>query len=133
MDIARHWRLRDQRYQLQGTTCTRCGNRMFPPRIVCPECRSREMEPFNFSGRGRIYSHTTVYQAPEGFEAYVPYVAALVRLDEGPLVSAQLTDIDPEEVTIDMPVEMVTRKLTEQGENGLVVYGYKFRPQFWEK
>ena len=130
MDIARHWRLRDQRYQLQGTVCARCGHKMFPPRAVCPECRSRKVEPVKFSGRGTVYSHTTVYQAPEGFESYVPYVAALVQLEEGPLVSAQLTDVGADDVTIGMPVEMVTRKLTEQEENGLVVYGYKFRPQF---
>lgn len=130
MDIARHWRLRDQRYKLEGTACSRCGNKMFPPRAVCPDCRSREMETFAFSGRGEVYSHTTVFQAPEGFDAYVPYVAALVRLEEGTLVSAQLTDLNPEDAMIGMPVEMVTRKLTEQDENGLVVYGYKFRPRF---
>jgi hypothetical protein len=53
---------------------------------------------------------------------------ALIKLDEGPLLSAQLTDIDPEDVTVGMRVEMVTRKLKEQGETGLIVYGYKFRP-----
>ncbi len=130
MDIARHWRLRDQRYNLQGTVCADCGYKMFPPRVVCPECRSRKIDAFNFSGQGEVYSHTVVYQAPEGFDAYVPYVAALVRLEEGPLVSAQLTDVNVDEVTIGAPVEMVTRKLTEQEENGLIVYGYKFRPRF---
>jgi len=53
---------------------------------------------------------------------------ALIKLEEGPLVTAQLTDMDNDEVCIGMPVEMVTRKLTEDGEDGLIVYGYKFRP-----
>ena len=53
---------------------------------------------------------------------------ALVRLDEGPLVTAQLTDVERENVHIGMPVEMVTRKLREDGERGMLVYGYKFRP-----
>ena len=53
---------------------------------------------------------------------------ALVRLEEGPLVTAQLTDVSPDEVEIGMPVEMVTRKLREFGEEGVIVYGYKFRP-----
>jgi uncharacterized OB-fold protein len=39
-----------------------------------------------------------------------------------------LTDIDPDEVSIGMPVEMVTRKLRTDGEEGMIVYGYKFRP-----
>jgi uncharacterized OB-fold protein len=54
---------------------------------------------------------------------------ALIRLEEGPLVTAQLADIDPTEVEIGMPVEMVTRKLRSDGdERGIIVYGYKFRP-----
>ena len=58
---------------------------------------------------------------------YAPYAVALVKLAEGPLVTAQLTDISPDEVEIGMPVEMVTRKIREFGEDGVIVYGYKFR------
>lgn len=128
MDITRNWRLRNQRYRLEGTQCAECGELHFPPRIVCPTCKNRELEPHTFTGRGSVYSHTTVYQAPDGFEDYVPYVVALVDLEEGPRVTAQLTDINPGEVQIGMPVEMVVRKLSEQDEDGLIVYGYKFRP-----
>ena len=66
--------------------------------------------------------------APEGYGDYVPYAVALVKLEEGPLVTAQLTDVAPHEVKIGMPVEMVTRKIREFGEDGVIVYGYKFRP-----
>lgn len=73
-----------------------------------------------------MYSYTTVLDAPEGFEDQRPYIIALVKLDEGPLVTAQLTDLDGEP-EIGMPVEMVTRRLRTEGEAGLIVYGYKFR------
>jgi len=54
---------------------------------------------------------------------------ALVKLDEGPIITAQLTDVDNNAVEIGMPVEMVTRKMRNDGdERGLIVYGYKFRP-----
>jgi uncharacterized OB-fold protein len=53
---------------------------------------------------------------------------ALVKLEEGPMVAAQLTDVDNSKVEIGMPVEMVTRKLREDGKRGMIVYGYKFRP-----
>ena len=53
---------------------------------------------------------------------------ALIKLDEGPLVTAQLTDVDNADVHAGMLVEMVTRKIKEEGENGMIVYGYKFRP-----
>lgn len=129
MDLPRHWRLKAQRYNLEGVVCDKCGARLFPPRQVCPECRGRALSPYRFGGQGEVYSYTTVVQAPENYEAYVPYTVALVRLDEGPMLMAQLTDLDPEEATIGMAVEMVTRKLMEYDSDGLIVYGYKFRPR----
>lgn len=129
MEIPRHWRLRKQRYGLVGEVCPHCDAKLFPPRDVCPECGQEAKTLHNFSGRGEVYSHTTVYDAPEGFEENVPYTVALVKLEEGPLVTAQMTDIGDQTVEIGTPVEMVTRKLRTDGdERGLLVYGYKFRP-----
>ena len=129
MSVARTWRSRRQRYSLVGERCEHCHNAIFPPRDVCPHCAEPAQKEFALSGRGTVYSYTTVYAPPAGFEAYAPYPVALVRLDDGPMVTAQLTDVAPSEVSIGMPVEMVTRKLNEQDEEGVIVYGYKFRPQ----
>jgi len=128
MEVARYWRTTGQRYQLVGEVCPSCGNRIFPPRDVCPVCEKEARTPFTFSGKGELYSYSTVHVAPEGFEKFVPYTVALVRLAEGPLVTAQLTDVDEDEIRIGMPLEMVTRVLREDGERGMLVYGYKFRP-----
>ncbi len=128
MRLASYWRTRQQRLGLVGEICPHCGKPLFPPRDVCPACHGPAKEPYRFSGKGTVYSFSTVYSAPEGFEAYVPYVVALVKLEEGPLVTAQLTDVSKEEVSIGMPVEMVTRKLREDGDAGLVAYNFKFRP-----
>jgi len=103
-------------------------------------------EPFTFSGRGKVWSFTIVYQAPSGFEDFVPYTLAIIKLEEGPMITAQLTDlawhwesitIDGDEIPVkkyhvefDMPVEMVTKLLKEEGgKKGLLIYGYKFRPR----
>lgn len=128
MDLARNWRLKDQRYRLEGAVCTACGAKFFPPRQVCSECKSAKLEPFQFSGRGEIYSFTTLYQAPLGFEGNLPYAVGMIKLDEGPMIEAQLTDVDPSSLKVGQRVEMVTRKLRELGAEGLIVYGYKFRP-----
>jgi uncharacterized OB-fold protein len=69
-----------------------------------------------------------MYKAPKGFEEQKPYTVALIKMDDGPMVTAQLTDVDHEDVRIGMRVEMVTRKIREEGSEGLIVYGYKFRP-----
>jgi uncharacterized OB-fold protein len=105
------------------------------------------VETHQFSGRGEIYSYTTIYNAPEGYKEYTPYHIAWIRLEEGPLITAQLTDLDFTEkeveirgekrtireypqLEIGMPVEMVTRRLKVSGDKdrGMLVYGYKFRP-----
>lgn len=80
------------------------------------------------SGRGEVYSFSTMYNAPHGFEEQKPYTIALVKLDEGPMVTAQLTDVERADVHIGLRVEMVTRKLREEGAEGQIIYGYKFRP-----
>ncbi len=127
-DLARNWRLREQRYQLIGNRCVKCGAKYFPPRQVCTECRSTEFEAYQFNGRGELYSYTTLNQAPAGFESQAPYSIGMVKLDEGPMVEAQLTDVNPDDLQVGMRVEMVTRKLREEGEAGPIIYGYKFRP-----
>jgi len=120
--------LRQQRYRLVGEVCDRCGVPIFPPRDVCPECEAPAKTPFTFSGRGEVYSYSTVYHPPVGFKQDAPYTVALVRLEEGPLVTAQLTDVEADQVEVGMPVEMVTRRLQAEGEEGVISYGYKFRP-----
>ena len=129
MEIPRHWRLKQQRYGLVGEVCPHCDAKIFPPRDVCPNCGGEAKTTFAFSGKGEVFSYTTIYEAPTGFDESAPYTVALVKLEEGPLVTAQLTDLGSQQVEIGMPVEMVTRRLRQDGdERGMIVYGYKFRP-----
>ena len=128
MEVPRIWRNRNTRYALVGCACEGCGAKCFPPVDVCRGCGETRLVPYRFRGRGEVYSYSTVRQAPNGFAGRVPYVVALVKLEEGPLVAAQLADVDPDGVEFGMAVEMVTRRVREDGPDGVVVYGYKFRP-----
>jgi uncharacterized OB-fold protein len=129
MEIPRHWRLKQQRYGLIGEVCPHCETKIFPPRDICPNCGKEAKTAFVFSGRGEVYSFTTIYEAPTGFDENAPYTVALVKLEEGPMVTAQLTDLGDIQPGIGMPVEMVTRRLRSDGdERSMLVYGYKFRP-----
>jgi uncharacterized protein len=129
MEVPRHWRLKPQRYALVGEECPHCQFKLFPPRDICPECGGEAKEPYTFSGKGEIYSFTTMYDVPAGYEDNAPYTVALVKLEEGPVVTAQLTDLGEENPEIGMPVEMVTRRIRSDGdESGILIYGYKFRP-----
>ena len=129
MEIPRHWRLKQQRYGLVGEVCPNCAAKIFPPRDVCPSCGGEAKTAYAFSGKGEVYSYTTIYEAPTGYDESAPYTVALVKLAEGPLLTAQLTDLGDQPVEIGMPVVMVTRRLRQDGdERGMLVYGYKFRP-----
>ena len=129
MENPRYWRLKKQRYGLVGEVCPHCESKIFPPRDVCPECGGEAKTQFSFSGKGKVYSFTTMRDAPAGYGFNSPYTVAIVELEEGPMVTAQLTDLGEAQPEIGMPVEMVLRRLRQDGdERGLLVYGYKFRP-----
>ena len=132
MDLAKHWRQRAARYRLEGQRHRITGEVRFPPEPVVG-AEAHAWEPHELSGAGTIYSFAVVRQPPLGFEDQAPYALALVKLAEGPLITAQLTDCDADEIAIGQPVEMVTRRLRDLGPDGLLVYGYKFRPMIGNK
>ncbi|MBC8160792.1 MAG: Zn-ribbon domain-containing OB-fold protein [Roseiflexaceae bacterium] len=123
MDLAKHWRLRGPRYRLEGQRHVETGEVRFPPE---PDAGA-SWEQYDLQGAGTLYSYTVVHQTPDGYAQ--PYLLGMVALAEGPLVTAQITDCELAELQIGTPVEMVTRKLRDLGEDGLIVYGYKFRPR----
>lgn len=128
MAAPRFWREIPNRYNLIGTKCGNCKNIMFPPRYICPTCRRiGKLEPYKLSGRGKVFSYTVVHAAAEGFEDQVPYVLAIIELEEGPRLTAQITDCNPDEVKIGDEVEVVFRRMGQESEDGILYYGYKFR------
>lgn len=125
MEIPRNHRLRHALYRLEGTACPACGEKQFPAARRCA-CGEKNLQPFRFSGRGRLFSFSEIFVAPSGFRG--PYTVGLVDLEEGVRLLAQLTDLEPDEPRVGMPVEMVVRRLTADGPDGVILYGYKFRP-----
>ena len=124
-----HWRLQPQRYRLQGTVCTQCGDKSFPPQTVCTACQTdAHLQPLVFQGKGTVASFTTVHTPVPGLVHDSPYVLAWVRLEEGPLLTTQLVDIMPGDVHVGMSVVLTTRQLQVQGAEGPLIYGYKFMP-----
>lgn len=97
-DATREGRLTVQR-------CTACGSTQLYPRAICTTCGSLDLELMDASGRGTVYSYTLVRRAPHpAFEP--PYLVALVRLAEGPVVLSNLVGVEPGEAGCDMPVRL---------------------------
>jgi uncharacterized OB-fold protein len=85
------------------------------------------MLPYKLSGMGVVHAFTQIYEPADGFENQVPYIMAIIQLDEGPRITAQIVDCSIEDVKIGSRVEMVFRRLGEDGKAGIIYYGYKFR------
>jgi len=88
--------------KLLGLKCKQCGTVTVPPKMVCRQCTSRDMEVVELSGKGKIQTFTTCNVAPEGRENEVPYIILLVELDEGSWIMGNLTGIDPTTVTVEI-------------------------------
>lgn len=102
-------------HQLRIQRCDACGHHQLYPRIRCTECSSGQVEWVAASGRGKVVSFTVVRQAiTEAYAADIPYVIALIQLDEGPTLMSNVIQCDPESVVIGMPVEVVFETWTEE-------------------
>ena len=122
------WRHIPERYSLLGSHCETCGKDYFPQRPLCPTCRRKGKIVQKLMPReGRIFSHTFVHAAPAGFELEAPYHIAIVELTNGVHLLSQIVDSDHSAISIGAPVKMVFRKLSEDGKQGAIAYGYKFK------
>ena len=88
---------------------------MFYPRSNCTKCMSSELDWIEASGRGQVYSATICYRAPDqSFRPEVPYVIALIDLEEGPRMMSNVTGCAPEEVSIGDAVEVWFEAATDE-------------------
>lgn len=104
--------------------CRACGHEYAPYQPVCPNCWSEDLEDRESCGRGTIYTFSTVYRAPTpAFKPDLPYVVALVELEEGFYLTTNIIDCPAEEVHIGLAVEVVYADVTPE------VTLAKFKPQ----
>lgn len=111
--------------RLMGSECAECGQRVFPPTDVCPECMSEAIRPLPLSRAGTLYSYSVVHAAPKGWS--LPYVAAYVDLPEGVRVFAHIVEADAGTLAMDSPVTLTVAALGTD-EDGAAMEGFAFRP-----
>lgn len=104
---------REKKFLLQW--CTRCDAPIFYPRAVCPQCLGSSFEWKEASGRGEIYA-ASVQEKPGNplMADRVPYVVALVQLEEGPRVMTNIINVDdPYAATVGLPVHLTWEPLSD--------------------
>ena len=102
-----------KKHELVFQRCRECGTWLHPPRPACPNCRSLEKDWVPSSGKGTVYSWVTYRESPSP-RFKVPYTVVLVELEEGVRLISNMVDVQPDEICIGMPVEVVFDDLTEE-------------------
>ena len=125
---ARYWREIPQRYRYEAAKCKKCEKVFFPPRRVCSQCGTREFEKTQLPQEGEVETFTVIRVAPTGFSDEAPYAVGIVSLPGGIRVTAQIVDCDPTRLTIGDRVRLEFRKIQQDGDSGILCYGYKFVP-----
>lgn len=117
------WRERKRIYPLHGVKCKVCGTIQYPPQRVCIKCRAKDdFEEVRLCGRkGKLFSYSF-----EFIRGNVPI--GLVDLEGGGRVFVDLTDVDPGELKIDLPVELTLRRLVIWREGSMYGYFWKATP-----
>ncbi len=105
-DAGPYWAAaREGRFVLQR--CAACRSPRFVPRLICPQCGSDAAEWSDASGAGTVHSFTVVHRAPSAaFRGRIPYVIALIDLEEGPRMMANIVGDDAREVAIGDQVQV---------------------------
>lgn len=119
------WRERDANIRFYGVRCTACGYPQYPPQRVCTRCHEKDrFEPYRFSDKkGSIYTYSMDYL---GATVQPPLVIAVVNYEGGGRILTQMTDRDPSQLKVGLPVEMTFRKL--YSADGVHNYYWKSMP-----
>jgi hypothetical protein len=101
-------------HRLELQRCAECERFVFYPRALCPHCGGARLEWRRASGRGTLYSYTVARRAPVPmFESDVPYVIAIVELEEGPRMTSNVVGAGPEKLRVGMPLQAVFEDVTD--------------------
>jgi hypothetical protein len=126
---SRYWREIPQRYRLEAAKCKKCGAVSFPPRLICPFCKAREFETVTLADKGKILTYTIIRVPPQPFADQAPYAVGIIELNDGVRLTGQIVDCNFEDLKIGGRVRIEFRKISQEGEAGLICYGYKFVPE----
>ena len=128
MPPARSWRSYPQTNRLEAAKCTKCGKTFFPPRLVCNNCNGREFEQFKMQRTGKVVTHTIIRTPADEFSGEAPFALGIIQMDDGPRLTSQIVDVAFEEIKIGMPVKLEFRRISSEGESGIIHYGHKAVP-----
>ncbi len=127
---SKYWREIPQRYRKEANRCPQCDLILFPPRLICPECRSQALENIRLAEKGNLLTYTIVRVPPSQFKDQAPYAVGIVEMDDGVRITAQVVDCAFDEIKTGMRLKLEFRKMYAVDHSGILCYGYKFVPDY---
>lgn len=122
-----YWRDRKFLLNLYGAKCNNCGTLQYPIQRVCISCGEKDnFEEVKLSKKGEIFTYTLDHLVAEQY-LETPVPRAVIDLDDGCRIFLEVTDCDPKEVEVGIPIELTFRKMHEGG--GFKNYYWKCRPR----
>lgn len=112
--------------KLLGSECLNCREKYFQIKPICPNCSMRNLKKILLSDTGRIETYTIVRQTNTGWRGPVPYIIAVVKLDDGVEVTSHLIECEQEDIKIGARVVVVAGKLRER-KDGTEVIAHMFK------
>ena len=103
-----------QKRELRFQRCTKCGTWRHVPREMCPDCGSFEWEWAKSSGRGKVFTWTVAARPMHPAFLDIPYAPVVVQMEEGVRLLSQVIDCPPDQLEMDMPVEVVFEDVTPE-------------------
>lgn len=103
------------RQELMFKRCGSCSAPLHPRRILCPECRSDDLNWEKSSGKGTIYTFSTIYHPPNA-DFVTPYTNGIIELEEGPYLFGRILAETPEAITVGLGVEVEFGAVVEGGD-----------------
>ncbi len=115
-------------YRLEASRCTKCGKVSYPPRPLCPACRSEEHELFHLTPKGTVITSTVVHTPADDFIMEAPFAMAIVETPEKARMMVQVVDCDSSKVLPGMELDLEFRLIRKEGHGGILCYGHKGVP-----
>ena len=121
-----YWKTESGKLKLIGVCCKSCNRVYFPSQEMCAGCYDQDnMDKITIGPQGKLYAYSIVHAPSRGFE--VPYSVGYADFPNNIRVFAQLTEVDPSKLKVNMNVELVLGKIGND-EDGKEIISYKFKP-----
>ncbi len=92
--------------KLMAAKCKKCNKLLVPPRSMCTDCYSKDLEWIQLKGEGKLLSYTIIHVSPKQFKSMIPYVVGIVELTEGPKLPGMLRNVESDKIRVGMKLRV---------------------------